>query len=223
MKNTLKAEKRELTGKKVKQLRSQGTVPAVIFNAKGESDNVTVDARELERSLRGATKATIFEIEVDGKPVKVLVKEVQSNPKTDEIAHASFFQIDENAEAVYEIPFVVTGISPAVKNNLGTLFQPLNSAMVRCKLVDLVPNFEVNVSGLDHAGQTIKVKELNIPAAIKLVHIEDLDATVVTITEIQEEKVEEVVEVAASTEVVEGAEGEAAPAEGDVKAEAGKK
>lgn len=217
MTNTLKAEKREVTGKKVKTLRTAGQLPAVIFNSKGESENVSVDSRELQRALRGATKATVFDLEYNGEKIKAIVKEVQSNSKTEDLTHASFFKIDENAVMVFDIPFVLTGLSLAVKNNLGTLFQPLNSVQVRCTLKDLVPSFTVDISKLDNVGQTIKVSEIKMPESIKLVHVEDLDATIVTITEIQEEKVEVVAEVAASTEVVAGAEG--AAAEGDAKTE----
>jgi large subunit ribosomal protein L25 len=224
MTKTLKAEKRELTGKKVKQLRVKGLLPAVIFNSEGGSENVTINTRELERALSGATKATVFELEFNGEKLKAIVKEVQSNPRTADLTHAAFFKIDENALMVFDISLILAGISPAVKNNLGTLFQPLNSIQVRCKLSDLVPSISIDISKLDNVGQTIKVNQISIPSAIKLVHKEDMEATIVTITEIQEEKVEEVVEVVASTEVIAGAEGETvegaegvAGAEGEAK------
>jgi large subunit ribosomal protein L25 len=222
MTNTLKAEKRELTGKKVKSLRKQGLTPAVIFNSKGECDNITINASELVKAIRGATKATIFEIDYNGEKFKTILKEVQDNTVTDELKHAAFFKIDENATMVFDIPFVLSGVSLAVKNNLGTLFQPLNSVQVRCKLSDLVPSFNVDISVLERVGQTIKVGDLKIPASIKIIHKEDLEATVVTITEIQEEVVEVVEETLASTEVKPGAEGEAGAegAEGAVATDA---
>jgi len=112
---------------------------------------------------------------------------------TNEINHVSFFKIDEKSEMLFEIPIYLTGIAPAVKNNLGALVQTMNSVEVRCKVADLIPSFTVDISKLEGPGQTIKLGEITIPEAIKLVHKEDLHSTIVTITELQAEEVAETV------------------------------
>ena len=88
---------------------------------------------------------------------------------------------------VFSIPFEIIGISPAVKNNLGVLVEVMDSIEVRCKVNDLIPSIKVDISGLEHPGQSISIDELEIPKNISLINEELKNATVVTITEMQEE------------------------------------
>ena len=104
----------------------------------------------------------------------------------------------------FTIPFKVVGVSPAVKNNLGVLIEVHSSLGVRCKVGNLVPFIEVDISGLEHPGQTISVQDVKIPEGIT-VNQDETEATIITITEIQKEEV-------IRTEAVEGEE---AAAEGE--------
>lgn len=206
MNTILNAKSRSELGKKTSQLRKNTLTPCVVYNAKGESKNISISTPEIIKALKDATRTTIVDMDLEGKVIKALIKEIQKNPATDEILHVSFFEIDEDESMIFDIPFVLTGISPAVKNNLGILVQPVNSLQFKCKLKDMVPEISIDISKLEHPGQTIKVKEVNIPESLKLHHIEDLDTVVVTITEIQ--KVEEV-----KAEETTATEGEASASE----------
>ncbi len=201
-------EKRTILGKKSKNLLDKGLTPAVIYNAKGESSNIQLDSSVAGKIGRTATSTTIFDASLDGKDIKVLVKELDVNPVTDQLRHISFFGIDESKEMVFTVPFRFVGISTAVKNNLGVLVEVLSAIDVKCKLADLKSDIEVDISGMDHPGQTITIKDIALPNGMSLINKDQEQATIVTVTELQKE--EEVV-VAAPVE------GEvAAPAEGEV-------
>jgi len=178
---------RDLNGKKNKILLKDGFVPAVVYNAKTESKNIMLDTSTAKQILKNATSTTILDTELDGKSFKVVVKEIDINPVTEELRHISFFEIDESKDMVFSIPFEIIGISPAVKNNLGVLVEVMDSIEVRCKLNDLIPSIKVDISGLEHPGQSISIDELEIPKDISLINEELKNATVVTITEMQEE------------------------------------
>ena len=178
---------RDLNGKKNKILLKDGFVPAVVYNAKTESKNIMLDTSTAKQILKNATSTTILDTELDGKSFKVVVKEIDINPITEELRHISFFEIDESKDMVFSIPFEIIGISPAVKNNLGVLVEVMDSIEVRCKVNDLIPSIKVDISGLEHPGQSISVDELEIPKDISLINEELKNATVVTITEMQEE------------------------------------
>ena len=210
-------QKREIQGKKSKKLLQEKYVPAVVYNSKRESRNIQITSSEASKITREATSTTILDAELDGKILKVLVKEIDINPLTEQIRHIAFFEIDESKEMVFTIPFEMVGISPAVKNNLGILVEVLNSIDVKCKLSDLVPVIEIDISKLEHPGQSISVDEINIPEGMSLVNDELANATIVTITELQEEIIiEPEVE-----EEVEGEEGEVAEGEEGAETEAG--
>ncbi len=204
---TIALQKRNILGKKTKNLLSEGVVPAVMYNAKGDSTNIQLDSSVAKQIVKIATSTTIFEAELDGKTSKVLVKDIDLNPVTEEIRHISFFEIDESKKMVFTIPFEIIGISPAVKNNLGTLVKVLPSIDVRCTLAELKPNIVIDISGLEHPGQIISVHDVTLPEGMELINKEMEQATIVTITELQKEEV-----VATPAEGAEAATTEAAPA-----------
>ena len=201
--------KRNILGNKSKNLLKENLTPAVIYNAKGESTNIQIDSKTAGQVSREATSTTIYDAELDGKASKVLVKEIDFNPRTEELRHISFFEIDESKPMVFTIPFHIIGISPAVKNNLGVLIEALDSIEVRCKLADLQPFIEIDISGLDHPGQSIAVEDIKLPEGMNLINEDTKKSTIVTITEPQKEE-EVIAPVVAEGEegaVVEGEEG----------------
>ncbi len=187
----LQLQKRDVTGKKVRHLRKDGLTPAVVYNGKGESFNVVMNTTDADWINRNTTSTSILDTTLEKESFKTLVKELDINPVTDEINHVALFRIDESAPMVFTIPFNIIGISPAVKNNLGVLVNVLDSIEVRCKLSDLKPYIEIDISKLDTVGQTINVDDIKLPEGMSLINDEQAKATIVTITEIQ--KVEEVV------------------------------
>lgn len=183
--------KREVTGKKASKLIEQAIVPAVIYNEKTESYNVQLTLKEANWLANNATSTTILDVELDGKMAKAVVKDIDYSPRTGEVRHVAMFQIDENKEMIFTIPFTLTGVSPAVKNNLGILVKALPSIDVKCKLADLIPEIVVDISNLEHPGQTIAVTDITLPKGITLPNEDNRNSTIVTITQLQ--KVEEVV------------------------------
>lgn len=208
---TVLLEKRDILGKKSRNLLKEGFIPAVLYNAKGDSTNVKIDASVAKKVLRTATSTTIFDIKLGDKTCKALVKDVDLNPVTEDIRHISCFEIDENKEMVFSIPFELTGISPAVKNNIGILVKVLPALEVRCKLADLKPSIVIDISQLEHPGQIIEVHDIKLPDGMSLINKEMEQATIITITEIQKE--EEV------TPAATGEGTEAAATEGETSAE----
>ncbi len=202
----LQLEKREILGKKVRHLRKDGLTPTVVYNSKGESINVSMSNSDADWLSRNTTSTTILETQLEKDSFKTLVKELSINPVTDEINHVSLFRIDESAPMVFTVPFNIVGISPAVKNNLGVLVNVLDGVDIRCKLSDLKPSIDIDISKLDSVGQTINVDDIQLPNGMSLINDEQAKATIVTITEIQ--KVEEVIVTPVEGEVEEGEEGE---------------
>jgi large subunit ribosomal protein L25 len=210
---TITLEKRDILGKKSRNILKDGFMPAVVYNAKGESFNVKLDSSVAKKIVKTATSTTIFEIKLGEKTAKVLVKDVDFNPVTEDIRHISFFEVDENKEMVFSIPFELVGISPAVKNNIGILVKVMPALEVRCKLADLKPSIAIDISQLEHPGQIIEVHDIKLPEGINLINKEIEQATIVTITEIQKEEVATAAPAEGATATEEAAPAEEAKAE----------
>lgn len=186
---TITLEKRELLGKKSRNLLKEGFIPAVVYNDKGDSISVKIQSPIAKQIAKIATSTTILDIQLDGKTSKVLVKDIDVNPVTDDVRHISFFEIDETKAMVFDIPFEIVGISPAVKNNLGTLVKVLSSIEVRCSLASLKPSIVIDISKLEHPGQMINIDDVELPEGMSLINKDMEQATIVTITELQQEEV----------------------------------
>ncbi|NLZ24747.1 50S ribosomal protein L25 [Candidatus Dojkabacteria bacterium] len=202
---TLLLNKRDARGKKVKQLRKEGVIPAVVYNAKGDSTNVSLSETDANWLLRNTTSTSIIDAKLDKKEFKTVVKEFDLHPVTEKVNHVSLFQIDEDAPMTFTLPFNIVGTAPAVKNNLGVMVNVLDSIEVRCTLKDLVPFIEVDVSNLNHPGETIALDDLDFPKGMSLMNEELQSATIVTITELQKEE-EIIVEDTEEEEIPEGEE-----------------
>ena len=91
---SLKADKREVTGRKVKGLREQGVLPGNIFGKNIDSQSIQLDNIEFRKALAAAGETSLIDLEVNGSTKPVLVSEVQIDPATDVPSHVDFLQVD---------------------------------------------------------------------------------------------------------------------------------
>lgn len=164
----LKAEKRSIKGKKVKQLRNEGKIPAAIYGPKRDSLDIVIDPQEAKKAFRKVGYNQIFDLEISGeKPVKVLFKEIQMNILTDEYIHASLYEMDMNKRIVVEIPVVVEGQSKAVKSGIGFLVTPIESLAVVCLPSDIPESLVIDISSLKDINDSISVSEISLPENVE--------------------------------------------------------
>ena len=161
----LKAKKREVTGRKVKQLRKEGLLPANIYGADAKSQAVEVELREFEKTLSEVGETEILDLKVgqESKVRPVLIHNVQLDPVTDTPLHADFLQIDLTKKVTINIPITFEGEAPAVKNGLGVLLEILNELEVEALPTNLPSEIKVDLSNLTEVDQAITVGDLTPP------------------------------------------------------------
>jgi large subunit ribosomal protein L25 len=204
----LKATKRQLEGKKVKQLRREGITPAHLFGPEIESVSIQVDTPNLKKALgeAGHTRLINLQIGREKSPRTVMVREVQVDSIKDEVLHVDFYQVQLTENIKVEVPIVLIGESDAAKAKGNTLVQELNELTIEC-LPASIPNIiEVDVTPLETADLMIRVKDIQVPKDITI-----LNDPEVVVAKIEIEQVEMVVEKPKVEEEVEGE----APAEGE--------
>jgi len=218
----LEVSKREVTGKKVRFLRRQGQVPANIYGHGIDSTAINVDTRSLKHLLAHAGKTDLISLKLDGskEPVRVLMREVQRNPLTDEPLHVDFYQVRMTEKIKAEVPIGFVGDAPVLKKiKNSSLLHLLDSVDIEALPDDLPHSFEVDVSHLEELNDAIHVKDISLGRGVTL--LGDPEQMVVKVAEARKE--EEIVPPVAEAELVEeGAEAaEAAEGEAEAKAEAG--
>jgi large subunit ribosomal protein L25 len=204
---SLTAEVRENTGKGVaRKLRAEGRIPANCYGQR-PAQSITIDPRALDRLIRSSASGvnTLIDLKVEGggdfDGKKVLLKELQRDPVSNQMLHADFFAVDLTHTLDVAVPVHLTGIAVGVSMGGGILDQVLREIHLEC-LPDSIPEeITVDVSGLD-IGMSIHVRDLVMPAGVELLSDVDLSvASVLAPKAAEEEAPTEATEEADAAEV----------------------
>lgn len=161
----IKGSLRTETGKKAAHsLRQNNGVPCVLYGMqKDENGNqvathftVTVDGL---RKLVYTPHIYVVDLNIDGKVVNAIMKDIQFHPVTDAILHVDFLQINEENPIVMEVPVQMEGLAEGVKAG-GKLALQMRKLKVKALYSAIPERLIVNVTSLG-LGKTIKVGELN--------------------------------------------------------------
>lgn len=87
---TLKADVRSVTGKKVKHLRTSGTVPAVLYGKDMETVSLQMSSREFDSAFRNVAKGQPLTLQVGETSYNVVIQLVQRHPLSRAIVHVDF-------------------------------------------------------------------------------------------------------------------------------------
>lgn len=206
----------ELGSRANKRLRDAGFVPGVIYGHKEAIIPVTLPKKEVVGHInRGAH---LFDLSLDGKSEKVLIKDVQYDHLGIEVLHVDFARVSLDEKVTVTVPLELRG-TPKGEADGGVLQQIVSSLEIECLVTDIPEQIRHNVAelGLD---AVLHLKDIKLPTGVKALQDEDL--IVATVKEIAEETAEAAPEgETAEPEVIgrKAAEGEAEAdaAEGEKK------
>ena len=213
----LMAERRTAIGRSaVRKLKAAGSVPAVMYGSKDKPEALQVSRRDINSLLSHAAGENILvELEIAGKSRLALVQEVQHAPLGGAVLHVDFHAVSQDEVIQADVPLEPIGTANGVKNMGGLLEQNLRSLAIECLPRDLPDVIRVDVSALD-IGDSIHVREIQLPAGVTTRIQLDLTAFSVLAPTVEEEPVAAEAEVAAGREVIkekkEEGEAGAAPA-----------
>lgn len=213
----LEVSRREITGKKVRFLRRQGIIPGNVYGRGFESVAIQVEAKALKQLLAraGMTDLILLKMGNSDEPVRVLIRDVQRNPITDELLHVEFYQVRATDRIKAEVPLEFINEAPVLSKVKGsTLLHLLDSLHIEA-LPDYLPHsLQVDLSVLEDVDQLICVKDIPVSEGVTVLN--DPEQVVVKVVEARKE-VEEVPVVAAeeAVQVEEKAEESEEEEEGD--------
>ncbi|MPZ23543.1 MAG: 50S ribosomal protein L25 [Dehalococcoidia bacterium] len=178
---TVAASRREILGKRVRHLRRAGQVPASIYGHRKESLALQVAVDSLAQAIKAGGSSTIIDVAVEGeaRPRPALIKRIQRHPVTDVLLHVDFYQVSMTERMTADVPLVLIGEPPAVKDFQGVLVQQIDSVSIRSLPGDLPQNFEVDISSITELDQGILVGEMKLPDGVEL--LSDPDQLIVRV------------------------------------------
>jgi len=163
------AQSRTVIGKKVKQLRRDGIVPAVIY---GQNDPISIQVEELilRRALRSAGKTNVINVAIDGESHMVLVREIQRHLTRGDLVHIDFLEVDMDVvvTAMAELILANQEGSKPVKDGLGILVQDLRSVEIEAKPAALIDSITVDAVMIEKSNDVIHVSDLVAPEGVTI-------------------------------------------------------
>ena len=195
------ATKRDVTGKKVSQLRREGKMPGVVYGHHIEPIAIVMDAREVTRAMVGLTPSSIVTIDIDGEDHAALIRERQRDYLRNKFIHIDFQAVSRTEKIRARIETVLEGTAPAVKNYNGIVLHEKEYIEVEALPEHLPERFIVDISNLNRIGDMIRISDMSIADDVTV--FDDVNDVIVSISGVKEEVEEEPAASADEPEVVE--------------------
>ena len=172
---TLMAEPRTVVGKKVKRLRKEGKVPAVVYGPTlSETVQVTVNDRAFAKFYHQHGHATLFDLTCDGQSWPVFIRDVQIDPVKWHPIHVDFFSPNLMKEISASVPLNLHDVPEGVP---GIFSQQLSELVVHGLPAKIPNRIVVDCSGLLEIGDAVRVSDLAaIEDIVILTHGEEIIA-----------------------------------------------
>jgi len=193
----LRAERRDIFGKKTKRLRSAGLIPATLYGPRMEPVSLQIQERDLRRVLDRAGTNQLISLLIDraDNPTMTLAREIQRDLITQSLLHVDLYEVVMTHKITTEIPLSLVGEAPIVAEKTALLARGLDSVQVQCLPGELIESIEVDLTVLIDQDQVVLVKDLVVDDAIEILSgPEEVVVRVLPVRDL-EEVVEEEVEV----------------------------
>jgi len=214
---TMSVELRERAGKgAARATRRAGRVPAVIYGNKQDPVMISLEPVELMMQLRGpGFFSRVYELEADGTKHRVLPRDLQLHPVTDQPLHVDFMRFSAKTRLNIDVAVIFENEEecPGLRQG-GVLNIVRHDIELLCSPDSIPESLSVDLSGLE-VGDSVHISAIKLPDDVELT-ITDRDFTVATIAaptinvepEVEEGEEGEGVEGVEGAEAAEGEEGE---------------
>ena len=195
----MKAARRDTTGSAAaRKMRKAELVPAILYGGNEDAMNITVERKAVWRQLEtGHFLSTVYMLDLDGKKVRVIPRDIQLDVVRDFPLHVDFMRVSKSSRIDVEVlvHFVDEDKSPGLKRG-GALNIVRHTVELSCPADAIPASIEFSLAGLD-IGDSIHISAVTLPANVTST-ITDRDFTIATIAASSAMKPEE--EGVASTE-----------------------
>ena len=160
---TLDAEVRTDLGKGAsRRLRHANKVPAILYGEGQEPVSLTLEHKNVFRAQQEeAFYSHVLTINVDGKPVECLLKDMQRHPFKQVVMHLDFLRIDATHAVQVNAPIHFINEEEAEKKG-GKIAHLINEIAITC-LPGNIPEFiEIDVANLE-VGAALHLSDVVLP------------------------------------------------------------
>jgi large subunit ribosomal protein L25 len=170
----MSASLRESFGKgAMRRLRVSGNTPAVLYGNNKDVTSLQLETKPFLKDLyQISRKNAVINLTVDGDTRHVMMREVQTDPVTDSLIHADFFEINLEKARTFSVNIEIVGKAKGVDRG-GELVTHAMVVSVEGAPLDIPDTVAVDVSNLD-SGESILFSNIDLPDNVKMVSGDDI-------------------------------------------------
>ena len=162
----LKAEIREKTGSTTAaKVREGGRIPVTIYGHKRDAVSVSLDEHNFVKGLHHGSR--VFDLEIDGKPEKVMIKELQYDHLGKKIIHADLVRVNVTEMVKVSVAIELKGKAKGAEHG-GILETHADQLEVECVVTNIPEAIIVSVKEID-VGDTLHAEDVELPDGVKLI------------------------------------------------------
>lgn len=184
----LDANKRDVIGKKVKHLRIDGKVPAVVYGRDIAPIAIELDLKSTKKTLARTSGSTLVTLNVEGEEIGVLVREKQFGIIDRNLMHIDFQAVIMGELIKARAQVVLEGEAPAVAELDAMLISGAETVEIECLPKDLLDQVIIDISVLDRFGAGIYVRDLELPEGVTALDSPDTMLALTAAPAIEEEE-----------------------------------
>ena len=162
-------------------LLTKGMVPGIVYGKGTEPTKIAFENKALQKLMHtGSFYSTIMNIDIDGKAEKILPKQLQYHPVTDQLIHFDFLRVQDDTKVTVDVPveFLNQEICPGLKKG-GVLNLVRRDVELSCNANNIPDNLKFDLS-TSEIGESIKISDIELPKGVKPT-ISDRDFVIATL------------------------------------------
>jgi large subunit ribosomal protein L25 len=169
----------------ITELRTAGFVPAVVYGYKTEATPISVNERDLLKTLRITGRNGVMKLQVDGNEVNVVLNDYQADPLKGTVLHADFLAINMTEELEVSVQIHLVGESKGEKEG-GIISQPNFELDIKVKPADIPESYDIDISDLE-IGDTLTVADIREKSKYEILSEDDYALVTISAPRSEEE------------------------------------
>jgi large subunit ribosomal protein L25 len=169
----------------ITELRAAGFVPAVVYGYKTEATPISVNERDLLKTLRITGRNGVMKLQVDGNEVNVVLNDYQADPLKGTVLHADFLAINMTEELEVSVQINLVGESKGEKEG-GIISQPNFELDIKVKPADIPESYDIDISDLE-IGDTLTVADIREKSKYEILSEDDYALVTISAPRSEEE------------------------------------
>ncbi len=173
-------ERNEIGKNKVDKLRAEKFLPGVVYSKGGDNVHIKINEPDFLQAFKVAGTSSVLGLELEGKEIPVIIKEVQKHPFKNQIVHIDFQKVNMDEKVKMTIPIVILN-RDSIKTQPSVLVQQLDEIEIECLPGNIPGSIECDVADLGF-DEPITVGDLDIAKNDKIIIHRELDDVICSLS-----------------------------------------